>query len=871
MCAPFAISEAEKVLIRLGALLHDVSHVPLSHDIERKSHKIFFTSDDQHVKVRSHYGCYDKHDDYGHNPLLYLLLCDQNRSVLARVLRRYSKPFYELLLDGKQASPHLKSFFSVLDEVDSKQWDAQVELLPSLLFHLLSYESLEEAERRPEREIAVDISPNGALATAHWGLGPPALRSSMHESWYQPFRHDIIGNTLSADLIDYLRRDPKRLGSERQVDLHLLNYYVLVKTTDARSSRSGTQVQEPNANMSQPPVTRYRCAIHLHDGKRGTTRVVLVNDIFRLLDLRHEIHEKAVMHRVVQAAIAMLSLAILLMGENRPGLGDLIGLEKRTQALHSEDVLFDQLIRLCDDKERLNLGAKRRIVEASRLLEKLIDRRVYRPLMIIPGDRAAGHFAIAGGPTDHVRRQEYKLRSLAAIVDSTYYSPFLLFASACVEAYLQGFFDSSNALCDYAQRIASNDKPGIVQAAMNVIPSRVIMWATPYKQLYKDPALVVALKNCVDRIDVIANGKDADLLGHRSTIERIRCSIGDADSKYAALWKLYVFISDGLYYTGIFDKLRSAMPGTSVARDAVKEHGKRLEDARDMLFAALHTVYANWSGFCEPTDWLKEHGEKFLAERMASDSFGTLVGRWISTYRDERQHKDPTHGLSTLDTGHYLHGDPQTHKTGRKCRDARYKNDLPAGPLWDQAKAESGTPRAKLVALLERVGIGRDVLSRLEFEQLAASYDSITERRCEARLKCATDIDGRLDALRVLFATDLPSREEVTEGPEREAPILGTGALPQRASDGKNSRAEIEKWLLDEAHVLSPRVRKQFAQDDLVPVIDCVDSIPPAARQSVRDDIALRFANESRFLYNDIKQDQVKHVLAWMRRTYGAS
>ena len=37
---PVPISPAERVLIRLGALLHDISHVPLSHDIERKSHKI---------------------------------------------------------------------------------------------------------------------------------------------------------------------------------------------------------------------------------------------------------------------------------------------------------------------------------------------------------------------------------------------------------------------------------------------------------------------------------------------------------------------------------------------------------------------------------------------------------------------------------------------------------------------------------------------------------------------------------------------------------------------------------------------------------------------------------------------------------------
>src|SRR5205807_1659006 len=40
------ISHAERVLIRLGALLHDISHVPLSHDLERKTHRIPYQSDE---------------------------------------------------------------------------------------------------------------------------------------------------------------------------------------------------------------------------------------------------------------------------------------------------------------------------------------------------------------------------------------------------------------------------------------------------------------------------------------------------------------------------------------------------------------------------------------------------------------------------------------------------------------------------------------------------------------------------------------------------------------------------------------------------------------------------------------------------------
>jgi hypothetical protein len=104
------ISQAESVLIRLGALLHDISHVPLSHDLERKTHRVPYQPE---LKVRSFYGHYDKHDDYERNPLLFLLLCDHNVSVLARLLRRFSAPFYQLLYGASKESvdyPHLKEF-----------------------------------------------------------------------------------------------------------------------------------------------------------------------------------------------------------------------------------------------------------------------------------------------------------------------------------------------------------------------------------------------------------------------------------------------------------------------------------------------------------------------------------------------------------------------------------------------------------------------------------------------------------------------------------------------------------------------------------------------------------------------------------------
>jgi len=59
--AYFNISVSERILIRLGALLHDISHLPFSHDIEKKTHRIpYGPTEGERLKLRSWYGHYDK-------------------------------------------------------------------------------------------------------------------------------------------------------------------------------------------------------------------------------------------------------------------------------------------------------------------------------------------------------------------------------------------------------------------------------------------------------------------------------------------------------------------------------------------------------------------------------------------------------------------------------------------------------------------------------------------------------------------------------------------------------------------------------------------------------------------------------------------
>ena len=101
--------------------------------------------------------------------------------------------------------------------------------------------------------------------------------------------------------MDYLVRDARRLGMRGELDIKLLDYYVLVNVD--QSSMTVANDETPQFE------TLARCAIDLYDYKRGVIRSERINDIFKLLEFRHDIHEKAVYHRVVQSAIAMANRA----------------------------------------------------------------------------------------------------------------------------------------------------------------------------------------------------------------------------------------------------------------------------------------------------------------------------------------------------------------------------------------------------------------------------------------------------------------------------------------------------------------------------------------------------------------------------------
>jgi hypothetical protein len=256
----------------------------------------------------------------------------------------------------------------------------------------------------------------------------------------------------------------------------------------------------------------------------------------------------------------MMCRAVLMLAEeHRPAPEWFYGFQQKTPALSGDDAFLQRLVDAAAGTTAD--GQNGAIVAAQSIAQKLAERRVYRPLVVIPGEKVP---ALLDGVGGRAQDRESLLREFAAVVDSPYYSRFFLFTSWCIEKLLEHAFQTEQALEDFVLKTCKND--GLLTWAGNLIPKRVIFWATPYKQLYKDPAILISIQNQVCTIEDLAHQEPPTSLGARA-----KAGIHDSETKYENLWKLYVFISDGLYHTGVLAKLLHEHP-CAVKRENHLQH-----------------------------------------------------------------------------------------------------------------------------------------------------------------------------------------------------------------------------------------------------------------------------------------------------------
>jgi hypothetical protein len=166
------------------------------------------------------------------------------------------------------------------------------------------------------------------------------------------------------------------------------------------------------------------------------------------------------------------------------------------------------------------------------------------------------------------------------------------------------------------------------------------------------------------------------------------------------LWKFYVFLSDGLFYTGALAKVLPAHPCAVDPRN----HKKHLDAAERICVRSLRFVWRYWRD--------KQSSIK-LDEPVPIEELSEMLPMFVS----EGNWTIPA-GISAVRTDQYLHGDRSD-----ICRDVRYKFDKPKSldQLLDHVvEADRGIVREGVRAL----GLNLDEVQSEELAEIVSMLAS---------------------------------------------------------------------------------------------------------------------------------------------------
>lgn len=335
-CKRFPVSHQSKwrgltEVVSIAALLHDIGHVPYGHTLEDEFAGIF-----------------ERHDRVA-GPRLYELLFNE-QSQIRRIF-------------GDEYDPWIRG-------IGNKTGIPNIELL-RLVYVILSWK--EDVEQPAGFKAILDRQKAKLKATD----SQRRQRLENLESWYddfsdrgmfQPFISDIIGNTICADLLDYLPRDRMNLGMEVRTHDRLQRYLTI---------RDGTLYKNEGKRVSIMVTRRYR----------GGQRRDVATAVLDIMRERYEMAERVYYHHKKAAASAMLAKLVELAPDVKPTDDSPIypapwtGDTKPKHMVHFTDTTFVDYVGTAETSPEAR-ALQRRLYVGIRY-----DRRaIYRTLLVVDSD-----------------------------------------------------------------------------------------------------------------------------------------------------------------------------------------------------------------------------------------------------------------------------------------------------------------------------------------------------------------------------------------------------------------------------------------------------------------------------------------------------
>jgi HD superfamily phosphohydrolase len=270
-----AATEVTRQVVRLATLLHDITHVPFGHLLENQL-ALFRAHDDGHrlpwflssivLEVFTRFTRNRQEADpyYAPQNVYYLLYLLPYAATVLAELSRFADE------QGKG------TIGSTVDENKDDQGS--------------SSSALSKAGSQPDLPDLPLNLPSEFRQTIDRLTTVPRLRPS------QLFFCDIIGNTICADLLDYVRRDNYFTGLWDRYDDRIFRAFTL-----ARVGPKVVQGGQPQIRLSIQVI-------------KGRLRNDTISNVLRILELRYDLAEKVIFHHARCAASAMLARALCLSG-----------------------------------------------------------------------------------------------------------------------------------------------------------------------------------------------------------------------------------------------------------------------------------------------------------------------------------------------------------------------------------------------------------------------------------------------------------------------------------------------------------------------------------------------------------------------------
>lgn len=177
---------------------------------------------------------------------------------------------------------------------------------------------------------------------------------------------NMIGNTVCADLLDYIYRDWYHVGGPRPHEDRIFQYMEI--------RRPGSEIAVGlEADPSPSPKDRFVISL----GEKTKIRTDGVSAILGLLEWRYELAETVLFHRTKLSAGAMLDRALFELWEKHDEKSLIIKLLPL-----SDDQLLDHAIKEAEKEKRTKPKDGERFDAIISLLKKLRDRVLFKELAI---------------------------------------------------------------------------------------------------------------------------------------------------------------------------------------------------------------------------------------------------------------------------------------------------------------------------------------------------------------------------------------------------------------------------------------------------------------------------------------------------------